>query len=81
MERLSITLDEPHAEKLSRLAESMRVPPQEVARVLLSRALEEVEPNADHIVELLKGIPGSYERAQLGLAQARAGRTVALDEW
>lgn len=29
--------------------------------------------------ELLDGMPGAYERAQLGLAQARAGDTVSLD--
>jgi hypothetical protein len=31
-------------------------------------------------VELLDGIPGALERARLGLEQARAGETVALDE-
>jgi hypothetical protein len=29
---------------------------------------------------ILEGIAGAFERAQLGLEQARTGETVALDE-
>jgi hypothetical protein len=31
-------------------------------------------------VDLLDGIPGAHERAQLGLRQARAGQTISLDQ-
>jgi hypothetical protein len=78
--RLNITLDGEHAEKLSRLAERMHVQPGTVARSLLSLALDEADPDARNVVELLDGIPGAYERAELGLEQARAGQTVPLDE-
>ena len=80
MERLNITLDDEQAEKLSRLAERMHVQPGTVARSLLSHALDEADPDARNVVELLDGIPGAFSRARLGLEQARAGQTVALDE-
>jgi predicted transcriptional regulator len=80
MERLNITLDDEQAERLLRLAERMHVQPGTVARSLLSQALDEADPDARNVVELLDGIPGAYERAQLGLQQAKAGRTVPLDE-
>jgi hypothetical protein len=80
MERLNITLADEDAAKLSRLAERMHVQPGTVARSLLVRALEEADPDPRNVVELLDGIPGAYERAQLGLRQARVGRTIALDQ-
>ncbi len=80
MERLNITLDGEQAEKLTRLAERMYVQPGTVARSLLSSALDDVDPDARNVVELLDGIPGAHERAQLGLGQARAGETISLDE-
>ena len=80
VERLNITLDDVQAEKLARLAERMYVQPGTLARSLLSSALDEADPDARNVVELLQGIPGAYERAQLGLAQAAAGETVALDQ-
>jgi hypothetical protein len=80
MERLNITLDREQAEKLTRLADRMHVQPGTVARSLLSSALDDADPDARNVVELLDGISGAYERAQLGLEQAKTGVTVALDE-
>jgi hypothetical protein len=80
MERLNITLDDEPAEKLARLAERMHVQPGTVARSLLSSALDDADPDARNVVELLDGIPGAYERAQLGRKQAEAGETVPLDD-
>jgi hypothetical protein len=80
VERLNITLDDEQAEKLARLAERMHVQPGTVARSLLSSALDDTDPDARNMAELLDGIPGAYERAQLGLEQARTGNTVPLDE-
>jgi hypothetical protein len=80
MDRLNITLDGEQAEKLLRLAERMHVQPGTVARSLLSQALDEADPDARNVVDLLDGIPGAYQRAQLGLEQAKAGKTVPLDE-
>jgi hypothetical protein len=80
MERLNITLDDEQSAKLSRLAARMHVQPGTIARSLLANALDEADPDAGNVVELLDGLPGAYERAQLGLQQARAGQTVSLDE-
>jgi hypothetical protein len=80
MERLNITLDDEPAEKLARLAERMHLQPGTVARSLLSKALDETDPDVRNVVELLDGLPGAYERAQLGLEQAKGGETVALDD-
>jgi hypothetical protein len=79
VERLNITLDAEQGAKLARLADRMHVQPAD-ARSLLSSALDEADPDARNVVELLDGIPGALERARLGLEQARAGETVALDE-
>jgi hypothetical protein len=78
--RLNVTLDPQHAAKLARLAERIHVQEGTLARSLLSSALDEADPDADNVVELLDNIPGAYERAQLGLEQARAGETVSLEE-
>jgi len=80
VERLNITLDDERAAKLSRLAERMHVQPGTVARSLLAHALDEADPDPRNVVDLLDGIDGAYERAQLGLRQAHAGDTVTLDE-
>jgi hypothetical protein len=80
MDRLNITLDEKQAEKLSRLADRMHVQPGTLARSLLSSAIDDADPDARNVVELLDGIPGAYERAQLGLRQAASRETVPLDE-
>jgi hypothetical protein len=80
VERLNITLDDEQAERLARLAERMYVQPGTVARSLLSHALDDADPDARNIVELLEGIPGAYERAQLGLEQAQADETISLDD-
>ncbi|MGH3006191.1 MAG: hypothetical protein ACRDNI_12145 [Gaiellaceae bacterium] len=78
--RLNVTLDGEYAEKLARLAERTHTQEGTLARSLLSNALDEADPDARHIVEVLDGLPGAYERAQLGLEQARSGRTLPLDE-
>ncbi len=80
VDRLNITLDDEHAEKLKNLSERMHVQPGTVARSLLSSALDETDPDARNVAELLDGISGAYERAHLGREQARTGQTVPLDE-
>jgi len=80
MERLNVTLDDEQAAKLSRLAERLHVQPGTVARSLLSTAIDEADPDAGTIVELLDGVPGAFERAQQGRRQALAGQTVSLSD-
>jgi hypothetical protein len=78
--RLNLTLDPEHAARLARLAERTHVQEGTLARSLLSVAIEEADPDARNIAALLDGIPGAYERAELGLSRARAGETVSLHE-
>lgn len=78
--RLNVTLDGEYAAKLARLAERTHTQEETLASSLLSNALDEADPDARHVVEVLDGLPGAYERAQLGLEQARSGRTLPLDE-
>jgi hypothetical protein len=80
VERLNITLEDEYAEKLARLAERTHVQPGTVARSLLSTALDEADADPRNVVELLDGIQGAYDRAQLGRAQAEAGDTIPLDQ-
>jgi hypothetical protein len=75
-----VTLDAEHAAKLSRLAERTHTQEGTLARSLLSQALDEADPDPRHVVDLLDGIPGAYERALLGREQARAGKTIPLED-
>ena len=78
--RLNVTLDAEHAERLRLLAEQAHVQEGTLARSLLSRAIDDADVDARHMVELLDGIEGALDRARVGLEQARADKTVALDE-
>lgn len=78
--RLNVTLDEEYATKLSRLAERTHVKEGTLARSLLSRAIDEADADPRHVVDLLDGIPGAFERAAAGLDDARTGRTISLDD-
>ncbi len=79
MARLNVTLGDAHAAKLRRLAEQTNVQEGTLARSLLAHALDETDADPRHIGDLLDAIPGAFERAQLGLQQARQGETVPLD--
>jgi hypothetical protein len=78
--RLNVTLDDDYAAKLARLAERAHVQEGTLARSLLSRAIDEADIDASNVVQILEGIPGAFERAQLGLEQAKSKRTTTLDE-
>jgi hypothetical protein len=78
--RVNVTLDQEHALKLRRLAERTNTNEGTLARSLLSAALDEADPDPRHVADLLDGIPGAFERAQLGLEQARAGLGTPLEE-
>ena len=78
--RINVTLDEVHAGKLSRLAERAHVQEGTLARSLLSTALDDIDPDATRIMEILDAIPGAWERTQEGLAQAARGEGTPLDE-
>jgi hypothetical protein len=78
--RINLTLDDVHAEKLRRLAERTHVTEGTIARSLLSTALDEADPDPRNVTALLDGIPGAFERAELGLAQVRRGEGMPLGE-
>ena len=78
--RLNVTLDDEYAAKLTKLAERTHVQEGTLARSLLSHAIDEADVDPSNVVALLDGISGAFERAQLGLEQARLGQTIALDE-
>jgi hypothetical protein len=77
---VNVTLDGERAAKLSRLAERTHTQEGTLARSLLSQAIDEADVDARHAVELLDGIPGAFERAQVGREQASSGNTVSLDD-
>jgi hypothetical protein len=78
--RVNVTLDDVHAEKLRRLAERTHINEGTLARSLLSTALDEADPDPRNVTELLDGIPGALERAEVGLAQIRAGQGMSPAE-
>jgi hypothetical protein len=78
--RVNVTLDDVHAEKLHRLARRIHVNEGTLARSLLSTALDESDPDPRDVTSLLDGIPGAFERAELGRAQVRAGEAKPLSE-
>lgn len=78
--RINVTLEPDYARKLAGLAERTHVQEGTLARSLLSSALDEANPDAARITEILDGIPGAWERAQESIEQARRGETVPLSE-
>ncbi len=78
--RVNVTLDAAYALRLRRLAERTHTNEGTLARSLLQTALDEADPNPRNVTALLDGVPGAYERAQLGLEQAKAGLGVPLEE-
>ncbi|MEO8425179.1 MAG: hypothetical protein ABI595_14880 [Actinomycetota bacterium] len=78
--RLNVTLDEEYAAKLTRLAQRTHVQEGTLARSLLSHAIDEADVDPDNVVQILDGISGAFDRAQLGLEQARQNHTIPLDE-
>ena len=78
--RINVTLDGASAAKLARLAAQSHTQEGTLARSLLSRALDDADADARTVVDLLDSIPGAFDRAELGLKQARAGRGTPLEE-
>ena len=78
--RLNVTLDEERAAKLALLAERTHVHEGTLARSLLSTALDEADPDPKHLVSLLDGLPGAFDRAELGRRQAEEGRAIPLND-
>lgn len=80
VKRINVTLDDEHAAKLAKLADRTHVQEGTLARSLLSTALDDADPDAGRITEILDAIPGAWQRTQEGLAQAARGEGTPLDE-
>jgi hypothetical protein len=78
--RLNVSLTDEDWALLGQLADQTQVEPGTIARSLLSRAIEEANPDARHIVAVLDGIPGAFERAVESRRRGLAGETIDLDE-
>jgi hypothetical protein len=78
--RVNVTLDDAHAEKLRRLADRTHVNEGTIARSLLMTALDDADPDPANVTALLDAIPGAFERAERGLAEVKAGRGLALTD-
>ncbi len=78
--RINVSLDNEHAERLSRLAERLHVQEGTVARSLLSQALDDIDPDPRQIADLLNRIPGARGRIAAGLADMDAGHVIPLDK-
>jgi hypothetical protein len=78
--RVNVTLDDESAAKLARLARRTHMQEGTLARSLLSHAIDEADVDPTDVVQLLDGISGAFDRARLGMEQARAGRTTPLDQ-
>lgn len=78
--RINVQLDAEHSAKLHAVAERAYIQPGTLARSLLSQAIDELDPDASRVTDLLDRIPGAFERAQARLVAARAGKVIGLDE-
>lgn len=78
--RLNVVLSTEHAEKLQRLADRTHVNPGTLARSLLTTAIDDADPDARTVTDILDRLDGAFERAQLGVQQAAAGDVINLDE-
>ena len=78
--RINVSLDPEYAEKLTILAQRAHVQEGTLARSLLSQAIDASDIDAQTVVEILDGISGAFERAELGIAQIRSGRGIGLDQ-
>ena len=78
--QIKVRLDAEHARKLAELAAERHVEEVELAGGLLAAALEDFGMDGAQMTEILDSIPGSWERAQKGLEQARRGETIPLSD-
>ncbi len=78
--RLNLQLDAEHSIKLERVAERLYLQPGTAGRSLLYTILDQIEPDAVSMTSLLDAIPGAWDRAQTGLADAAAGRVIELEQ-
>jgi hypothetical protein len=79
-QRVNIVLDEERAVKLRRLAHRTHTSPGTLARSLLSTALDDADPDARTITDVLDRIPRAWEDAEAGSEEIRIGKGIPLDQ-
>ncbi|MEX2546492.1 MAG: hypothetical protein WD830_01735 [Chloroflexota bacterium] len=78
--RLNVTLDGERAAKLARIADRAHVSDGTLARSLLSSAIDDADPDAATITQILEGIPGFAERLTESEKQIETGDFIDLEE-
>ena len=78
--RVNVVLDPEHAAKLERLADRTHTNPGTIARSLLASALDEADPDARSITDILDRIDGAFEAAHRGLAEGERGAGTRLED-
>lgn len=76
--RLNVSLDEQRAAKLARLADRAHIPDGTLARSLLSAAIDDADPDAAAVTDILEGIPGLAGRLSEAEAEVDAGAVTEL---
>lgn len=77
---MNVTLDPARAAKLARLADRAHVSDGTLARSLLSSAIDQADPDARTILEILEGIPGLMQGIGEAQDDYREGRFVDLND-
>lgn len=78
--RLTIDIEDDDGAELDRLAQGQRTDAEVFARSLLTQFLRAQRYSSRTATELLDGIPGAFDAAQLGREQGRRGETIPLAE-
>jgi hypothetical protein len=78
--RLNVSLDEQRAAKLARLADRAHVADGTLARSLLSAAIDDADPDAATITQILEGIPGLVEGIEQAESEYRMGDFTELQD-
>ena len=78
--RLNVSLDEQRSAKLARLADRAHVADGTLARSLLSAAIDDADPDAGSITDILEGIPGLASRLERAEAEVASGAVVELGD-
>lgn len=76
--RLNVSLDQQRSAKLARLADRAHVADGTLARSLLSAAIDDADPDAESITDILEGIPGLAGQLERAEAQVASGAVVEL---
>lgn len=76
--RLNVSLDEQRSAKLARLADRAHVADGTLARSLLSAAIDDADPDAQSVTDILEGIPGLAGKLERAEAELASGAVLEL---